>query len=84
MTERIHVEKEGLAERGSAQHPELADVALRHVERIAIIGAGTMGTGIAIAALDAGFHVLLLECGLARFAIRSRLRAGQSGFSLGR
>jgi 3-hydroxyacyl-CoA dehydrogenase len=36
-------------------------VALRHVERIAIIGAGTMGTGIAIAALDAGFQVLLLE-----------------------
>lgn len=61
MTEQIHVEKAGFAGRESAQHPELADVALRHVERIAIIGAGTMGTGIAIAALDAGFQVLLLE-----------------------
>jgi 3-hydroxyacyl-CoA dehydrogenase len=61
MTEQIHVEKEGFAERESAQLPELDGAALRHVERIAIIGAGTMGTGIAIAALDAGFHVLLLE-----------------------
>jgi 3-hydroxyacyl-CoA dehydrogenase len=61
MTEQIHVEKEGFAAREPAQHPELAGVALRRVERIAIIGAGTMGTGIAIAALDAGLHVLLLE-----------------------
>jgi 3-hydroxyacyl-CoA dehydrogenase len=61
MMEQIHVEKEGFVKRESTQLPELAGVALRHVERIAIIGAGTMGTGIAIAALDAGFHVLLLE-----------------------
>jgi 3-hydroxyacyl-CoA dehydrogenase len=49
------------AERDSAKHPALADVAPREVRRVAVIGAGTMGTGIAIVALDAGFDVLLLE-----------------------
>jgi 3-hydroxyacyl-CoA dehydrogenase len=33
----------------------------RPVQTVAIIGAGTMGTGIAIAALDAGLAVVLLE-----------------------
>ena len=33
----------------------------RPVRRVAVIGAGTMGSGIAIAALDAGLEVLLLE-----------------------
>lgn len=33
----------------------------RAVKCIAVIGAGTMGWGIAIAALDAGYKVLLLE-----------------------
>ncbi|WP_323013583.1 3-hydroxyacyl-CoA dehydrogenase NAD-binding domain-containing protein [Devosia sp.] len=37
------------------------DATPRVIERLAVIGAGTMGTGIAIAALDAGFDVLLLE-----------------------
>jgi len=49
------------AERDSAKHPTLADVKPREVRRIAVIGAGTMGSGIAIAALDAGCEVLLLE-----------------------
>jgi 3-hydroxyacyl-CoA dehydrogenase len=49
------------AERDSAKHPALADVTPRSVQQIAVIGAGTMGTGIAIAALDAGFDVILLE-----------------------
>lgn len=61
MTGHIHVEQQGVAGRESAHHPDVDGVSIRHVERIAIIGAGTMGTGIAIAALDAGFHVLLLE-----------------------
>ncbi|MFS0757987.1 3-hydroxyacyl-CoA dehydrogenase NAD-binding domain-containing protein [Noviherbaspirillum sp. 1P10PC] len=61
MTEQIQVEKDGFAERGPAQHPDVEGVVIRRVQSIAIIGAGTMGTGIAIAALDAGFHVLLLE-----------------------
>jgi 3-hydroxyacyl-CoA dehydrogenase len=33
----------------------------RQVESVAVIGAGTMGTGIAIAAMTAGFNVTLLE-----------------------
>jgi 3-hydroxyacyl-CoA dehydrogenase len=49
------------AERESAKQPALAGVAPRAVQRLAVIGAGTMGSGIAIAALDAGFDVLLLE-----------------------
>ena len=49
------------AERDSAKHPALEGVAPRTVQRMAVIGAGTMGSGIAIAALDAGLEVLLLE-----------------------
>ncbi len=46
------------------QHRNLGhhgDDALRSVRTLAIIGAGTMGTGIAIAALDAGLEATLLE-----------------------
>lgn len=49
------------AERDSAKHSALANVSARRVEHVAIVGAGTMGAGIAIAALDGGFSVLLLE-----------------------
>ncbi len=49
------------AERDSAKHPELQNIAPRAVQQVAVVGAGTMGTGIAIVALDAGFDVLLLE-----------------------
>ncbi|NMF91315.1 3-hydroxyacyl-CoA dehydrogenase NAD-binding domain-containing protein [Aromatoleum petrolei] len=49
------------AEREAARHPRLKGVAARPVARIAVIGAGTMGSGIAIAALDGGYDVLLLE-----------------------
>ncbi|MES2946117.1 MAG: 3-hydroxyacyl-CoA dehydrogenase NAD-binding domain-containing protein, partial [Pseudomonadota bacterium] len=49
------------AERDSARHPALQGITPRQVEQVAVIGAGTMGTGIAIVALDAGFEVLLLE-----------------------
>ena len=74
------------AERDSAKHPALAGVAPRTVDRIAVIGAGTMGSGIAIAALDAGYDVLLLEqdgAALDRGTTRihdhyaSRVRAGK-------
>ena len=44
------------AERDSAKHPSLDAVAPRTVQRVAVIGAGTMGSGIAIAALDAGLR----------------------------
>ncbi|OYO25758.1 3-hydroxyacyl-CoA dehydrogenase [Janthinobacterium sp. PC23-8] len=63
---RLSVEARALrhlffAERASARHPALAGVAPRPVELIAVLGAGTMGAGIAIAALDAGYRVLLVE-----------------------
>lgn len=74
------------AERDSARHPSLEGVAPRGVQRVAVIGAGTMGSGIAIAALDAGHDVLLLEqdaAALERGAARihdhyaGRVRAGK-------
>ncbi len=49
------------AERDAAKVPLLAGARPRDVARIAVIGAGTMGSGIAIAALEAGFAVDLLE-----------------------
>jgi len=49
------------AERDSGKHPSLGEVAPRTVEHVAVIGAGTMGSGIAIASLDAGYRVMLLE-----------------------
>lgn len=49
------------AERRAARPALLEGVAPREVACVAVIGAGTMGTGIAIAALDAGCRVLLVE-----------------------
>jgi 3-hydroxyacyl-CoA dehydrogenase len=49
-------------EREVAQVPGLGrDVPLRPVERVGVIGAGTMGGGIAMAFANAGFQVTLLE-----------------------
>jgi 3-hydroxyacyl-CoA dehydrogenase len=66
--QRLRVSREAFAlrhqffaERDSAKHPTLADAKPRDIRRIAVIGAGTMGSGIAIAALDAGYELLLLE-----------------------
>ncbi|MCA0405352.1 MAG: enoyl-CoA hydratase/isomerase family protein [Proteobacteria bacterium] len=49
------------AERDSAKHPALKGVAPLAIARIGVIGAGTMGAGIAISALDAGYQVRLIE-----------------------
>lgn len=49
------------AERQASKLNPEWQVQQRPVDRIAIIGAGTMGTGIAISALDAGLKVTLLE-----------------------
>jgi 3-hydroxyacyl-CoA dehydrogenase len=49
------------AERDSSRHPSLDGTTARKVRCVAVIGAGTMGTGIAVAALDAGYDVRLLE-----------------------
>jgi 3-hydroxyacyl-CoA dehydrogenase len=49
------------AERDAAKQPALTSVLPRAVQRLLVIGAGTMGSGIAIAALDSGHDVVLLE-----------------------
>lgn len=57
------------AERQAAKIPGLARQELRPVNRVGIIGAGTMGSGIAINFLNAGMATVLVdasEAGLAR------------------
>jgi 3-hydroxyacyl-CoA dehydrogenase len=49
------------AERDAVRLPADVQAAPRPVQTVAIIGAGTMGTGIAMAALDVGLTVVLLE-----------------------
>ena len=49
------------AERLAAMVPGTDDAAPRAIERVAVIGAGTMGSGIAISLADAGLTVDLLE-----------------------
>jgi 3-hydroxyacyl-CoA dehydrogenase len=70
----------------------------REIRRIGVIGAGTMGSGIAISAAGAGFHVLLVdtkpaavEAGLARIrktfddsARKGRMTAEGAAASAGR
>ena len=66
--ERLRLSREALAlryqffaERDATKQPELTGISPRPIKSMAVIGAGTMGTGIAICALDSGFDVLLLE-----------------------
>ncbi|WP_019450214.1 3-hydroxyacyl-CoA dehydrogenase NAD-binding domain-containing protein [Cupriavidus sp. BIS7] len=49
------------SEREALKHPELRGVDPAEISLVAVIGAGTMGSGIAIAALDGGFRVVLVE-----------------------
>ncbi len=50
------------AERGVAKVPGIAkDMAVLPIERIAIVGSGTMGAGIAMACVNAGIPVLLKD-----------------------
>ncbi|EKE45476.1 peroxisomal bifunctional enzyme [Oceaniovalibus guishaninsula JLT2003] len=49
------------AERRAAQQDDLAGVKPRKVDRIGVIGGGTMGQGIAASALMAGLDVTLVE-----------------------
>lgn len=49
------------AEREAARLPQALQAAPRRVASVAVIGAGTMGSGIAICALDASLDVVLLE-----------------------
>ena len=51
-----------LAERAAAKIPDVpADTPQRSIQSVAVIGAGTMGSGIAINFLNAGIPVVLLE-----------------------
>jgi len=49
------------AEREAVKLPAAVLAAPRAVQTVGIVGAGTMGAGIAISALDAGLRVILLE-----------------------
>ena len=51
-----------IGERAAAKIPDVpADTPTRSIERVAVIGAGTMGGGIAMNFLNAGIPVVLLE-----------------------
>nr|WP_304618808.1 FAD-dependent oxidoreductase [Paracoccus sediminilitoris] len=49
------------SERAVAQLPEIAGVTPRAIDRIGVIGGGTMGAGIAVSALLSGLDVTLVE-----------------------
>jgi len=49
------------AERQTAKIPELAISKPRPFDQLAVIGGGTMGAGIAVAILNAGLSVLMIE-----------------------
>lgn len=76
------------AERESRKVPGLENVSPREVARVGIIGAGTMGSGIAIACADAGLGVRLVDLseealarGLARIAENYRSQAAKGRIS---
>ena len=51
-----------MAERATSKIPDIpADTLLRNVAKVAVIGAGTMGGGITMNFLNAGFPVVVLE-----------------------
>lgn len=49
------------AERQAVKPANLKDIEPRSIESVAVIGSGTMGVGIAVAALNAGYPVTLLD-----------------------
>ena len=49
------------AERETAKSPETRNARPRPVARIGVVGGGTMGAGIAVAVLDAGLPVAMVE-----------------------
>jgi 3-hydroxyacyl-CoA dehydrogenase len=49
------------AERLAMQVPGIEGVKPRDIRRVGILGAGTMGTGIAMAFLDGGYDVIMLD-----------------------
>jgi 3-hydroxyacyl-CoA dehydrogenase len=72
-----------LAEREARRPgPEVAVGKPRELARVAVVGAGTMGQGIAIALLDAGFAVALIET--AEAEAKGRIPAGAARSTLAR
>jgi 3-hydroxyacyl-CoA dehydrogenase len=68
------------SERAVSKLPELKDVAPRAVSSIGVIGGGTMGAGIATAALLSGLQVTLLEMNeTAADAARGRILGNLGG-----
>ncbi len=51
------------AEREVAKRPDIPAASARPVHQVGVVGAGTMGAGIAVAFLDAGFNVIVIETG---------------------
>jgi len=49
------------SERAAAKSPDTAQIQPRELNSIGVIGGGTMGTGITVAMLDAGFPVVMVE-----------------------
>ncbi|WP_144657704.1 3-hydroxyacyl-CoA dehydrogenase NAD-binding domain-containing protein [Achromobacter dolens] len=49
------------AERETAKIPELKQAKPRRLDSVGVIGGGTMGAGIAVAVLDAGLPVVMVE-----------------------
>ncbi|MCX7561347.1 3-hydroxyacyl-CoA dehydrogenase NAD-binding domain-containing protein [Sulfitobacter sp. F26204] len=49
------------AQRDAKRIPSLTEVSARDVRTVGVIGVGTMGAGIAICFLNAGFHVTIIE-----------------------
>ena len=49
------------AERAVGNHPDLKGIATHSLKSIGVVGGGMMGSGIAVAALDAGLAVTLVE-----------------------
>lgn len=49
------------AEREVLKAPETRDASPRLIQHVGVVGGGTMGAGIAVAALDAGLQVTLIE-----------------------
>jgi 3-hydroxyacyl-CoA dehydrogenase len=76
------------AERETSKIPGLEQARPRRVERVGIVGGGTMGAGIAVSVLDAGLPVVMveqddaaLERGRARVAQVYDLLAGKGRIS---
>jgi 3-hydroxyacyl-CoA dehydrogenase len=57
-----------LAARTAAEHPALVPAPARRIDRVAVIGAGTMGTGIAMCFANAGIGVVLIDTDTAAVA----------------